>query len=284
MIFTRLFSLQMKDIFKRKTTQIVFLFSIAYFLLGVAVDFVKLYHKDVIQLFPGWYYMDLIGMSSGEYITQFFVIMYLLFFMAFLTPLIYSDCYFNSKKNGFINVLMTRTTRKNYFLSSGLSVFVSSFLVVFIPLCMIQLLFWTALPDSLIGPVTFSYAFRELDSPFHYRAYFPGLAANHTYLFNIFISFLIAFAGSLVAELSFSISLYWKRSKFLILTFLGFLNLIAFIIPTSNQFPHTLLDYLLPGRSGNGATLPQLGVFLLVLSCLCAIAICGKIKFVKDEL
>lgn len=88
------------------------------------------YEPDAYTYLGSSLYNNWLG-SSGDFYTHLF---YFLIFLLCTLP--YSWSLFVEKKSGYINQVVTRTSRANYYLSKYLAAFVSGGAIAFIPLVM----------------------------------------------------------------------------------------------------------------------------------------------------
>ena len=288
MNFRRVFSRSLRDMLYRKEFLAVFTASVSIFCVAAALDFgVYLYGQDVMNLDPAWSYWGAFGYKGGggpvhshfiQWATDIFVIMLLPFLSAFA----YAGSYYDQSRGGVLKILMPRTGRKNYFLANYLTVFLGGFLIIFIPLVVTQGLLCAALPlYSSYNTVAYTAVTDEGPSPY---LLFRSVYLNHPYLYNLLWSLIPALAGGCFAMMSLSVSLFYRKSRLLVLAAPG----IAWILSW-------YLNSYLPNRPGNFVFLlspdnqfhslgPALLALFVVLLAIPLAALLVKLRFKKDEL
>jgi hypothetical protein len=169
-----------------------------------------------------------------------------------IAALPFADVYFGDKQRNTLPVVLYRYDDvKAYYFSNLFIVFLSSFIVIFIPLLLNMGLNAITFPVSSIR----NFAGNQANDTWHHAAFIdeyillPSLLIQHPYVYNfVFAIFQSIFAG-LAGVFVFSFSFYIKRNKILV---------------TSSFFIiHSVLDII-------SIALPSIGVNLSFLSYLFA--------------
>lgn len=274
------------DILHRREFFITLTVSFFVILLPVFFDMLTLYRGDTIYIHPAWFYWGPNGKgfsySSAEggmfYGSWAFKIFYF-FLLPFLASMAYAYSCYDDSHSETLKILIPRMGRKSYYLSKALAVFFGAFTVVFLPLILEQILLCIAAPFSLPFNFTRS-AIIDLDEFSH--GAMQGLYLNAPYLFNFIGCLLPAITAGFIGLLSYSFSLFFKKSKFVILTLPGILWIVIpfFLTAIVPSFWTVVPDKLL--RFGSDF-FPWV-IFTLGLFAVNILAIGGKLLFVKDEL
>lgn len=199
-----------------------------------------------------------------------------------LCCLAYSYCVFDDARERVTSLIVTRSERKSYYLASALAVFAAGFLIIFIPLFLSQLIYLVAVPFDAYVPAQYQRAF--LDDAFKYNQYFRSLANNQPYLYNLLYCLIPALFYTLIGLLSFSLSLFYKKRRFIIITLPYILYIIEtyaadiFRFPTWSLFRVALPSWLM--------SIPwtHLAIFTAALMTINIAALAVKIHGSGDEL
>lgn len=142
--------------------------------------------------------------------------------------IVYSDSYLEERKWGLTNFINTRISKEKYILAKAISIAIVSFLIIFIPLLINELLAIIAFPIQ--GHNTFGLPdYKKL-------SYIdPGIILNKLQIYypytNILIFIIIRslFASSF-ALISFGISLFNKTNKYLVILSSMIINTLIMIV------------------------------------------------------
>ena len=278
-MFRNIFNCKMKDMLRRKEFLIAFTLSILLFLAPCLIDLYYLFGSDIIAVNPAWtYWGELNAFIGAKYTMQIRMVVYLMV-LPFLSSLAYSYCYFDDYKSGAIKVILTRISREKYYISSVLTVFLSGFFIVFVPLALAQLIFCVACPLEtlrMMGSEPF------LDDNFQFVGFFRSIGVNSPYLYNLIYCAIPGIVSGLLAQLSFS--LFYHKSRFIVLTLPGILwVLIQFIISVLNTSYIPIYHLLMPPIGVSNMTLSHIVLLILVPVIINCFTISYKLLKVKDE-
>lgn len=161
---------------------------------------------------------------------------------------IYSDSYLYESQRGIDNYYFIRVSRRKYFISKIIVIFIVSFLSILIPLGINEILTYIALPN--IGVKTgYGLPIYEVINV-NSNIFMDNLYRIHPYIYNVFIILLISLYGAMIAVIAFNLSLFikMKASTLYIYIFL-IVNIIQIIIPM--QFTIELYIQTWPGEFKN---------------------------------
>lgn len=283
MTFSKLTKMNLSNMFKRKEFFGISLISFLLFLLPTFLDLLKLNHADMSGIRPPWYYFGL-SLSPGTTYDSPLVYQFIFLLIApLLSCMAYSYCYFDEVKYRVSNIIVSKTGRRKYYLSSALVVFIGGFLVIFVPLILSLLAFLIAVPSNAYASIERMAAYQ--DQAFSTVLIFPSLVNNHPYIYNILYCFIPAIFCALIGLLSYSFSLYSKKNKFIIVSLPFILYVIyGFGTEIMGLTNWNLAHVIIPNFEMNGITLSHLivpGVLLLLIN---ACALIYKTKGSGDEL
>ena len=150
----------------------------------------------------------------------------------------FSACYVSDTKCRILPILLTKTTRAKYCVSRLITCFVGSFLVVFLPLMINQLLClgyfdMNALVDDFTNGPAYTNLFGELQA-----IPFPSFFHGNPLLYNVVFSALLALVCGLLAILAFSVSLLISK-----------LRIIPIAVPYVASCVITFVHNIIPGTS-----------------------------------
>lgn len=237
---TRMLKIEFSRALKSKLFLFAVLFgcvlAISHFIFNILpmpakIDFWLSYDKpmlDMDYLFPGW-------MGGNQHDFQGYLL-YLI--LPILATLPYADSFFSDKKSGFIKNILVRTSKKKYYLSKYIVVFVTGGIVVVLPLLLNLTLSAMVLPSITPEVVASHFLIRE-------TSMWYGLFYSHPYIY-IFLFLLIDFVFSgLFATLALAADIFAEYrviallSPFLIYLFINQLFRMASI---SNLSPMNFLQ------------------------------------------
>lgn len=191
-----------------------------------------------------------------------------------LAVLPYGDSFFLDKKSGYLRNVMTRTRKKNYFISKYVASFVSAALVVFIP--MFVSLATTALWLPAVKPELSTATFAVGNTTLWNELY-----VSHPFVFTwLMILITIIFAG-LMACIALSVTdLFYKKFAILLFPFLLYL-FSKYVFSSLNLNIFSPFLYLKNGYVyGASGTI----VMIELLSLLVLTSALFIIKGVRDEI
>lgn len=273
-IFNLIF-LHIKNMFRRRNFFIVMIVTLLFSLMTYLVDALPLYGSGVTGHLAPWSYWGPMDKDYGISM-QLWQAMYI-FLFPFLASFAYADCYFSDRQNGALNNLLARSSRERYFISGAIVVFWGGFFIFFISLLINQLLWLITTPLNTVldafsdGGIT--------------CMMFPSVYAKHVYLNNIIYMIIPGITGGLIALLSYSLSLFFNKKKFAVLTApsVAYVVLCFIAALTSNQI-FNLAYYMTPVSPVTSSRLWFLFIVLTMLIVTNTFALFWKIKIAKDEL
>ncbi|WP_039222638.1 hypothetical protein [Clostridium novyi] len=201
--------LELKNCLRRKEFKIIFTIIMA----GVLMHFINEWHelliKDLTNVLGGYDHTVLQSVFPNPLLISIGSLMPL------TCSLIYSDSYYTDIKNGIYKNIVTRTNRFNYVLSKIIITFTVSFLIIFIPLIIDQILCYMCFPFrghmNYFGDPSYIYINTIYpDVQLHYMSIF------HPYINNFIYILINSLFGGLLALLSLSISFVIKKNKYII--------------------------------------------------------------------
>lgn len=282
MPFHRIVSLRLKDMIKRKEFYTSLVISLSFILIPTFIDLFHLIGKDKLSLYPAWSYFGLAGISSTESILRGVIQIFYILILPFLSSLAYSYCILDEYASGTIKFLLPRTQRKSYYLSGAFMSFIGAFFVILIPMLICQLIFYIAVPAESFRSTATEPLY---DNSFYELEYWKNIALNFPYIYNLLYCFIPALVGGLWGLLSFSISLVYRRNRFLILTLPGIIWLISSFIAPLLGHPQWILGYMIAPPIGlKYMKLSNLINSILIVSGVDGLLLFYKIIFAKDEL
>lgn len=276
--------MRFRDMAKRKEFFFSCLIVTVLFVLPAFLDILRLYGNDISSVRPPWYYFGLSLSVMNDYYSPLILSVICLVAMPLFSSMAYSYCCFDESRYGIRNVILTRSSRSSYFITSAISVFAGGFLVIFIPLVLNQLVYLIAVPYSACASVQAGNV-DYLDITYRNITYFAWIANNHHYLFNLLYCFIPALVCALFGLLSFSISLLFTVNKFLLIT----LPLIIFLVggymlcEFFNAYTWATQYIIRPSYLYNGMRLSHLIVQIVGLLLINIGALFLKIRYVRDE-
>lgn len=274
-----LVSLEVKTMLRRREFMIALSFAMAVSIGTFLMDLIPLFHTGAAGHFPAWYLWSPVDLSltPSHLVWDAFYI----FALPFVAALACSDCYFEANKTGILKSILARCDRSRYLVACAVTVFLGGFIVIFLPLLINQLLWLIAAPVNTLQSVA-SMPFRDLEL-IDYQL-FPKIFVREPYLNNFIFSVVPAVTGALLALLSFSISLFFKKKKFVVLTLPGIAYLgSCFAFDLLGMTYLDMSNYMSPVSMISGMRPGILAAFLTLLLIINLIALAYKILFIKDE-
>lgn len=270
-----------KDMIQRKEFILAMTISILLIFILLFISLLSFYKTDILNLKPAWFCWGVDGDgyhwgATGSLNLAAWAIKILNFIvLPFIASLSYAYCCYDDRQSGVLKFLIPHVGRNVYYLSNTCAVFIGGFLVIFIPLILEQFILCIAFPLNVpfmmsSDPIIDDYitGLGKTSAPL------IGFHLNHPYLFNALYSVIPAITAGLMALLSYSLSLFVNKSRFLIMTLPGLLW-VVFIFVTNIPLSQLI------------APTDQLShwiVFTVILVIINAMAIGSKLLFTKDEL
>ncbi len=279
--FSHAVSFQLKNMVQRKEFYFSFLVSLCITFFSTVFELAEIYKTDVLNLFPAWIYFGFSSYSVTP-VSLAFLQIFAIFALPFLASLAYSYCCFDNYRDGLYKILIPKFGRRRYYLSCAVAVFIGSFLLIFIPFLLREAVFLIAVPanSTVLGPGS-----PLSDSLFRNVHSLGSLALNHPYIFYFVYCLIPSLTGGCIALLSFSISLFYHKSRFLVLTLPGILYLVCnFLLPMLGVPQAAFSSLVLPPRGIRGLVLTPLLVYWAILLLGNSICLECKIRLSKDEL
>lgn len=217
----------------------------------------------VYSFFSAWLGGDMLSLAS----TMFF------YFLPVGAALPYAWSYHKERKCGYIKNVITRTSRKNYYISKSIAVFSSGVIVVLIPYIV------NILMVSAFIPYYEPWAGYNLYNLVYFGTLWSNLFFENPIIYTILYVLLNALYGGIFALLSFSISCYIKNviptifGPFLLMILSGYLENAIY----ERFFQNSLLYYefvpirFLRSRDTNYMSISWIIVLVTVILLLCSI-------------
>lgn len=226
---------QLRNMLHSKNFFFALLFVLGFSFVFIARNIWTFRHEDIVVLAPAWAYAYPHGFvalpqvsfrtfgNSEEFILAIGI--FESFFLPLISCLAFSSSYYEDCKRGVMNSLMTRTTRKCYFISAGLVVFFSAFLLVILPYVLQRLVLLILCQGAPQQNMLFSttddfYSYQVWNEYWAVPTFLMPLQMNHPYLLNILYTMVPGLMGGAFGLLNFAVSLYFHRNRFMVLTFL----------------------------------------------------------------
>lgn len=281
MTFWRAVRFHLKNMVRRKELFFALLASIVLLLLTSLADLYNLWESDVLTLCPAWMYFGFASVSMSHY-SKMLLQMFMMLFLPFVSSLAYSYCSFDDHQTGVYKFLFSRMKRSVYYGSAALATFLGAFFILFLPLLLRELVFILAVPLS--SPIL-TPGYPVSDLIFRNVNFWKSLALNNPYLYFFIYTLIPSLVGGLLGLLSFSLSLYYKKNRFLVLTLPGILTIaFSFICSITGNTGMVLGVLVLPPQNMSGIKLTPLIVEVAILIGINLLALIGKVRFQKDEL
>jgi len=271
--------LEFKLLFSRKE----FLYTFSAMMILVCLAFLlkcfALYGRDISLVYPasqlwfGW----LPAISSAKPITGLFY----MFVLPFAASVVYSDTYYIDFKTGVVKNIITRCEKSQYLLAKGIVIFISGFIVIFIPLVFEQIFCLFASP--IRGGLDLTH-WPAYTSPLTEYLQFGGLYVNHPYLRNFLLIVLSSWFGGGISLFSYALSYVNKKNRLFIVAAPGILYIIYnFIVEFVGVRSIGLMYYLYSSMTFSGSTTLYI-VVLAGMVLLSSAIIFGKKIVSRDEL
>lgn len=219
---------QVKNMLHHKEFFFDLFVSTAVVLIAFCVDLRSYLGNDIMYRLPAWCYWGLAG-PGNEYIgiygsmnaSRVTISLWIQLLLPFLATMAYAFCHYDAVKSGVLKELLPRTGAGAYYRSSACAVFVGGSLIIFIPLLLQQLLLLIVFPGSL--PINNPGGYPVVDDYVQRMGIqcFAALQINHPYLYNLLLSVIPAVTGGVLAYCAYTLSLFFHRSRFLVLTLTG---------------------------------------------------------------
>ena len=276
-----MFTLNFKNMVRRKEFFSTMLISLLFFLLPATIDVMKLQGKNIAALSPAWCYFGYTNVVGG-FTSAPAVQLYFLFFFPFVASMAFSTCAYDNKKTGISKFIIQRSGRKNYYVSQAFTIFCGAFLIVFISSALGELVTIAAVPLSSIKSNPYYPLMPDL--PFRNVIFFQSVCYNYPYLYFFIYDVISGIFSGLIGLLSYSISLHSKINRFLVITIPGIVYLIAGLIFNTFGLHAMSPEYLVvPPTNIEGIKLEYVLFFACSLLIINLLAIWAKIHVDKDE-
>jgi hypothetical protein len=278
-----------KDMLNRKEFIFAFTVSVLFIMIPMFIDMFTYYNTDIMFLKPAWFYWGVNGIgyeSGGNYYGYMYNVSWAIKIfnfcvLPFIVSLTYSYCYYDDNKNGILKILIPITGRKNYYLSNALTIFLSGFFIAFLPLLLEQLVLFIFCPINTPFMISRLPIADDYISGIGKTSYnLESLRLNYPYLFNLLYCIIPSVTGGLMALLSYSVSLFTRKSRFLILTAPAIMWIVIPFLITNTGMHSINLNFFIQPQDTFFDWI-WLTVILMVINTA---AICSKLLFLKDEI
>jgi hypothetical protein len=277
--------MRFRDMFRRKEFFFTGLILLVLFLLPAFIDILRLYGNDLSTVRPPWYYFGLSLSLMWDYCSPSVLSAVCLVAIPLFSSMAYSYCCFDESKYGIKNILIAKSSRSHYYLSSAFAVFIGGFFVVLFPMILNQLVFLAAVPNTAYASVQAG-APDFLDITYRNITYFSDLANNHHNLFNLLYCFIPSLVCALLGLFSFSISLLFRFNKFLIITIPLIIYLVCgYVLGQFGDYHNWVVQYIImPAYYHKGLKLSHLIIVIAGLILFNSGALLYKIRYARNEL
>ncbi|AEE95723.1 hypothetical protein [Mahella australiensis] len=210
-MFFRLLNHEFGKLFKRNEFNIALTVEFAMVSVIFIVSCSVLYKSYTSQLMSA--YQLWIGYDTSQF--NFTKYIYFLFFITLPASIAFSDSYLEDKKEGVINFIVSRCNRGLYIFSKGIAVFVSGFIIAFLPLLIHQIMCMTSVP-------LFSVSEAATGNPAYDRYYLTAfmlkdLHSANPYLLNVVYMIFDGMFGGSIALLSYSFSFFKNVNRYVVI-------------------------------------------------------------------
>ena len=249
---------ELKMLTNRNQFQVMLLFGVTLSITAFLIDCLVWFSQSIEQVPPAY------GTWMGTSLYSNIVTATLFMLMPLYASIAYSDMFYVNQKSGYNNFIFTRSSRKNNVTSNAIMVFISGFIIVFLPLLLNQILCLIAFPfenTTNLGIATYKAI------QVHYNYPLGGLSYHYPYLYNLVYCFIPAFFGGAFATLTLGIS-FWVDKGRVALFVLPFLlyQISTFILETTGNQTYSVYSYL---RGGGGlSNLSVEWIFYLFLTMI----------------
>ncbi len=277
----KMFNMNFKLMLNQRDFLLAFFSSLLLFLIPAIIDIATLYGQDIAALAPAWCYFGVVNGIAGSILSDF-VQMYNLFFFPFTVSMAFSACEFDEKNLNVDKFIITRSGRAAHYLSQALVTFTGGFLMVFLPSVLSELTLMAAIPlqSNKLCP------YYPLDPALLLQNvnFFQYFCCHYPYLYYFVYDIIGSVIGGLIGLLSYSISLYFKVNRFLVITIPGIIYLAAgLILDIFGLHAMTPENLIVPPIETEGIK-PIYSVILIGgLLAIDFISVLGKIYIKKDE-
>ncbi|OXM16591.1 hypothetical protein [Paenibacillus herberti] len=175
-----------------------------------------------------------------------------LMLLPLMTPLIYSDSFTRDIHSGIFKGILTRVEIRTYLVAKAIIIFLVSFLIIFIPLLINQLLCLLAFPklgfDNRYNLPPYDIGFQNYDS----EAILDVLRLESPLLYNVTFMLLISLMGAAFSLFSYGIFLLFNKSRFVVFSGM-FLFITIFNLGLSAivSYRWSFTNLLVPGNPGS---------------------------------
>lgn len=241
-MFTVNLRISLKRMLHQKEFLLAFSFVILLIFGTLFGNFFDFLGNSKLYWYPAWYYCGMAGDAFIRYpglhgIMDGVPVATMLLFMIFLpfvASLAFSYAYFDDEKSGVTKQLLPRIGRGAYYRSTACVVFLGGFLVLFLPLLLEQLVLCIAFPWQLPTNVSSDAFLDDYVTCVQISDSLAALQMNHPYLYNLVAGMIPSITAGVLAYCSYTLSLFFHRSRFLVLTPPGMVWLLPQFALSSN--------------------------------------------------
>jgi hypothetical protein len=185
--------------------------------------------------------------------------------MPLLACFIYADSYAHDRKSNVLTSIVTRVSKKTYVIAKGIAVFVTAFVVFFVPLFINQLLMMVTFPQKGIDNKYASPVFDIGYTNYHPDYLFDLIRVEHPFAYNLIYMFLISLFAGLIALIGLVISFKFNRNRFIpiIIPFILYMFW-TYFIEIVGLSEYSIRNHISPGPYAEGWQLIILIIALYV--------------------
>lgn len=204
-----LIKININDILKSNKFKTIFTILLGIPLLHFYLSCFNFYGTTNFNISPSYN----MGIINGVFFRK--IIKLYIMTLPLLASLLCSDCYYNDKKNNLDKCIIIKCGRKKYFWAKLLTIIILTFTIFFLTLALNEILIYIAFNKNGILGTTYE----EFNS---IGFLFQGIKNTYPYAYIIIVIFINSIFASIIATLSFCISII---TKYNILT----INIIVFM-------------------------------------------------------
>ncbi len=271
--------LEFKNCINRREFKIVLSIVMIISLGSFIASCVSFYGSDILHVRSACE----MGIVEGEYSNNFLELLILI--LPILATLIYSDSYYEDRKNGSYISITTRVGVERYIWAKVIVIFTVTFLIFFVPLILNQMLSFIAFPleglDNNQGLPFYDIGVQNYMVEF----LFSFMKLQHPLLHNIFKIFLISLFAGLWGILSYAVHFIvymHKKEKYPVLIFVFAIYVLCdLILRFLNIHEYSYRNFLLPNGTGSEAVV-FIWIFGLLVVDMTLVYVLGNEKKVKN--
>ena len=277
---SNLLRFELKRLLSRKEFFIVMIIAFFYMSVDFIYQSLKLTDLSFFKLPSAYQMWMLYNKVSGKW-GQIFV----LFLFPLFATIPYSDSYLEDKTVGVINFIVTRCDKRLYLFCKGIVVFLSGFIVIFVPLLFNQLLCFILLPvyspsENVVNHPTYN-AYQFLST-----VQLPKLHSMNPYLHNMFYMIISGVCAGIIALVSYSISFFRKMNRYTVVIFAFLFYIIDNVIGRLTIWKKSFatIHYLyITAFSTKFTNYQYFLILMIVLIIMSLVTIVIKLKWSKDD-